>query len=945
MTLLAEISNPETGQKTGMRILIDPACNRTALTESAAKKIGLKLSNKTKTSAKGMGERQVEPMSTEAVQIALHVRDEDPIVINTRLTSKIADNVPVYNLQKFRAEHPECSQYFIPPTGDGCPVDIIIGTDRLLRLLTLHKSVFVSQSCQLMSTKFGWLLMVENTVEEPGKEDLFNFLTRSEDIVKLMWDLDLVGLKGLAEPDTEYEERALKVFYDSIKYVNGRYEIRWPWRTSPPNLNENYGLAMGRLKTLLKKLQQQPQLLKAYHEIIQQQIKDDVVEDVPRNSEPLGTVIHYIPHHAVICLDKSTEVRIVYDAAATTGRSRSLNKNMLKGTKWLGTTVSSLLRFRKYKKAVTADIRHAFHQIAIAPPDRDAVRFIWVHDISKPPQGDNIRILRFKRVAFGIVASPFLLYATIQHHLRNNQTEYTDQICREMYADNLLISFPTSTDEINFYKVTKKLFEGMAMNITKWKSNVPELQNFIPPTDKIPEQLMSVLGLEWNSEADKLKLRLPKISHLEKLQPTKRVVLKTMASIFDPLGWVAPFVLRIRIFLRRLWQQQKLWETPLLEENLHTWIQLKQEIQLLNTTSLSRMYFRNEYDEDKYTYKIHTFVDASAEAIGAVSYFRQKQQSSSQLAFLMAKTRLSPAAKLSIPRLEFYALLMGVRMHTYVVEALNLQKRPKQYIWSDSKCVLAWVTSNKLLPVAVERHLGEIRNAEIDEFRYVPTTLNPADVASRGATLAELNDMSWLTGPLWLILEKNWPQHVEETCEQKAELEKRVLFIQGHNTTEVLPPFSLKLENFSELKLLLRRTAYCLWLLHHYLKRDVLKVTTPIDYNAARMLWIRWDQRRNGSQSPQVLSTVTHFKGVQLFIDQFGVLRCKSRMANSKLPWTAVEPVILVKGSYLTELIVLDIHQRNFHAGTAQTLATLRKNYWLVHGRSVQNNSQKMFQM
>lgn len=341
-----------------------------------------------------MGDREVEPITEEAVNILLHVQEGDPIEISTRLTQKIAGDIPVFSLQKFRHQYPQCAAYHIPPTGEGCPVDLIIGTDRMLRFLTLHKSIFVTECCQLLSTRFGWLIMAETPTAASEKRDLFSFFTQKEDVIKVMWDLELVGMKGLSEPEAEYEERALKIFYESIKFVNGRYEIHWPWRTRPPNLNENYGLAMGRLRTLLKKLQEQPHLLEAYHRIITEQIQEGVLEDVPKG-KPQGFVVHYIPHHAVVVLGKSTPVRIVCDAAATTGRSKSLNHNMLKGNKWLNSNVGSLLRFRKFGKAVTADIRHAFHQISIAPADRDAVRFICVHDPKNPPQGENLRILRF----------------------------------------------------------------------------------------------------------------------------------------------------------------------------------------------------------------------------------------------------------------------------------------------------------------------------------------------------------------------------------------------------------------------------------------------------------------------------------------------------------------------------------------------------------------------
>lgn len=690
---------------------------------------------------------------------------------------------------------------------------------------------------------------------------------------------------------------------------------------------------MGRLRALLKKLNENKELLEAYDDIISKQIQEGVVEDIPSQRELQGPVVHYIPHHAVVVLEKSTPVRVVMDAKATVGRTKSLNDNILKGTKWLGNTIGSLVRFRKFKNAVTSDVRHAFHQISVAPKDRDAVRFIWVHDVSKPPVGENIRILRFTRVAFGIVASPFLLYATIQHHLKTHPTKFNDIISRNMYADNLLTSLPAEIDATEFYKTTKKLFSDMAMNITKWKTNIPELKDVIPPEDALSEEEISVLGLAWETLPDSLGLRTPKIANLLNIKPTKRIILKIMASIFDPLGWVTPFTLWIRKLLRKLWTEKLQWDTPLEGPNLENWLQIVAEINEVQTVKLNRMFFTSEINEHTDEYELHTFVDASAEAMGCVAYLRRVSHNP-EVAIVMAKSRLSPPTKLSVPRLEFCALVLGVRMQNYLVASLDLKEETKRYIWSDSKCVLAWISSNKLLPVAVEKHLTEIHNSKVTQFRYVPTDMNPADVASRGALLSDLKTTSWFQGPVWLSLSENWPPHTNVTCENtELEQPEKVLFIQGQNEVNIEAPFSLQPENFSDWKSLLRRTAYCIWLLHFKLKKDFIKVKTPIDYSAARMLWLRWDQRRNGSDQSQILQKISHFKNVEVFHDQNGILRCRSRMGNSNLPWDAVEPVVLVKKSHITKLIILDIHQRNYHVGTAHTLATLRKSYWLVHGR------------
>ena len=70
-----------------------------------------------------------------------------------------------------------------------------------------------------------------------------------------------------------------------------------------------------------------------------------------------------------------------------------------------------LLRFRIHKVAVAADIKKAFLMIAMTEKDRDASRFLWVDDVSKP--NPETIVLRFARVVLGVSSSPFLLNATI----------------------------------------------------------------------------------------------------------------------------------------------------------------------------------------------------------------------------------------------------------------------------------------------------------------------------------------------------------------------------------------------------------------------------------------------------------------------------------------------------------------------------------------------------
>ena len=49
----------------------------------------------------------------------------------------------------------------------------------------------------------------------------------------------------------------------------------------------------------------------------------------------------------------------------------------------------------------------------------------------------------------------------------------------------------------------------------------------------------------------------------------------------------------------------------------------------------------------------------------------------------------------------------------------------------------------------VSNRVAKVKEKEFIEWRYVPTELNPADVANRGAYSHKLGDQ-WYKGPSWL---------------------------------------------------------------------------------------------------------------------------------------------------------------------------------------------------
>ena len=79
------------------------------------------------------------------------------------------------------------------------------------------------------------------------------------------------------------------------------------------------------------------------------------------------------------------------------------------------------------------------------------------------------------------------------------------------------------------------------------------------------------------------------------------------------------------------------------------------------------------------TMSLHTFVDASENACGAVVYARcQNEDGTISTNIVAAKTRVSPNIATSIPRLELMGAIMGVRLTTRISGVLGV-KMEKSY--------------------------------------------------------------------------------------------------------------------------------------------------------------------------------------------------------------------------------------------------------------------------
>ena len=81
--------------------------------------------------------------------------------------------------------------------------------------------------------------------------------------------------------------------------------------------------------------------------------------------------------------------------------------------------------------------------IELHEKDREVAKFLLVNDITVPFSSSNLAIYRFRRVAFSVISSPFLLAATVKHHLSTFTTPLTTEIAENIYVDNVMMGCDT----------------------------------------------------------------------------------------------------------------------------------------------------------------------------------------------------------------------------------------------------------------------------------------------------------------------------------------------------------------------------------------------------------------------------------------------------------------------------------------------------------------------
>ncbi|XP_052224051.1 uncharacterized protein LOC127839707 [Dreissena polymorpha] len=330
-----------------------------------------------------------------------------------------------------------------PVTGDTLfHISLLVGADHYWDMVEDH--VVRGNGPTAVKSKIGYLLSgpMPSTSYVPADKHILNVLASrapEDSILERFWSLESMCISP-CEPDRKSVEYLKQYQETSIEYDNGRYHAKLPWKQDHPALQTNHNITLKRTVGTIQRLRNEPEVLRAYGDIIAEQERRGFIERVPLGQESAEQV-HYIPHHPVKKESSTTSIRIVYDCSCRQSRdSPSLNECLQSTPPELNELTSILVRFRLNRYAVSTDIERAFLHVGLPEKDRDMTRFFWLENPLDPDS--RLVTYRFKVVLFGATCSPFILNATLLKHLRKNMNVNAAHVIeRDLYVDNVISSF------------------------------------------------------------------------------------------------------------------------------------------------------------------------------------------------------------------------------------------------------------------------------------------------------------------------------------------------------------------------------------------------------------------------------------------------------------------------------------------------------------------------
>ena len=735
--------------------------------------------------------------------------------------------------------------------------------------------------------------------------------------------------------------------------------IQLPLPLIHSNLPDNKSAVYMRSSKTLNKLKSDPVKLDACIQSMEKNLEARFVEQVPINevNYPQNDVWYL----NVFCVEhpKKLKPRLVYDASARY-HGISLNDVLYQGPDLNNQLRGVLLRFRERPIAFGADIQSMFSNFKVPEQQRDLLRFYW-YKYNDPD--NDIVVWRSTSHIFGCTSSPSVANCALKYcasqlppeeHLTKN---YLD---KSFYVDDGMYCTDSSESAIEVLSKTITLLKQYNIRLHKIVSNSKEVLDHFPESEhathntKIPTDNTtnhSTLGVEWNTQKDVFVMN-PSIP----LKPfTKRGILSSVNSFYDPIGMSSPIVLQARLIQREILSSVKElqsydWDDILPQKYFSDWSQWLSSLSLLSDFHVPRCFYPLNFNPTNQ--ELHVFSDASENAIGYVAYMRSINKANDvAVCFVTASSKVAPRSATTIPRLELCAALEASRCASALSSALE-NKPKKIYMHCDSRIVLGYISNeSRRFTKYIERRTSIILDlTSKEDWKYVCTKDNPADMASRPHTPEELLATCWLDGPSFLSDRNYFPDLHSCPSNPQESLPEEKLSVNVMHTTEspTVTPFTTLFKRVGNFQKIINITKYILKFARLIdvvrQKRGVLLPlrSSEIHRDEAVRTVVKLVQTESYPtviarlKSGKALPEDLKLSDLSPHLDNYGIIRVGGRLKNANIAFSVKHPILLPKSHPISLSVITYFHEKNKHQGShISHNSVIQAGFFVENGRQL----------
>ena len=191
---------------------------------------------------------------------------------------------------------------------------------------------------------------------------------------------------------------------------------------------------------------------------------------------------------------------------------------------------------------------------------------------------------------------------------------------------------------------------------------------------------------------------------------TRRGILSTVGTVYDPLGFLAPLLLVGKRLLQELCKGKVDWDDPIPENVRECWLRWREELHLLENLAVPRCFQPEDFGTVTST-QLHHFSDASTNGYGQCSYIRlENDKGKIHCSLVLGKASVASVKMVTIPRLELTAAVVLVRVSEMLRQELQYEG-VQEIFWTDSKVVLGYIKNDsKRFHVFVANRVQQIRD-------------------------------------------------------------------------------------------------------------------------------------------------------------------------------------------------------------------------------------------